>query len=81
MPKETFFNLEEHKKKTIIDAAKKEFTENELHKARVSNIIKEAAEELRSLYETGKLNFPTILVNEKKLRNPTDKELIKWTQN
>jgi arsenate reductase-like glutaredoxin family protein len=42
--------------------------------------IKEAAEELRSLYETGKLNFPTILVNEKKLRNPTEEELIKWTE-
>jgi arsenate reductase-like glutaredoxin family protein len=41
---------------------------------------KEAAEELRSLYETGKLNFPTILVNEKKLRNPTEEELIKWTE-
>ena len=51
MPKETFFNLEEQKKKTIIDAAKKEFTENELHKARVSNIIKEAKIPRGSFYQ------------------------------
>ncbi len=51
MPKETFFNLEETKKKVIIDAAKKEFTENELHKARVSNIIKEAGIPRGSFYQ------------------------------
>ena len=51
MPKETFFNLEEHKKATIIEAAKKEFTENELHKARVSNIIKEAGIPRGSFYQ------------------------------
>jgi arsenate reductase-like glutaredoxin family protein len=37
------------------------------------------AEELRNLYECRKLNFPTIIVGDKRLRNPTDKELIKWT--
>ena len=36
------------------------------------------AEELRSLYENRKLNFPTITIGKKKLRNPTDKELNKW---
>ncbi|MFK7952446.1 MAG: glutaredoxin family protein [Ekhidna sp.] len=36
------------------------------------------AKELRSLYESGKLNFPTILVGDKKLRNPSDKDLNKW---
>ena len=36
------------------------------------------AEELRSLYENRKLNFPTINIGKKKLRNPTDKELNKW---
>ena len=36
------------------------------------------AEELRDLYENRKLNFPTITIGEKKLRNPSDKELIKW---
>lgn len=36
------------------------------------------AEELRNLYENGKLNFPTITIGKKKLRNPTDKELNKW---
>lgn len=36
------------------------------------------AEELRSLYTNGKLNFPTITINSKKLRNPSDEELSKW---
>ncbi len=38
----------------------------------------EAALELKSLYTTGKLNFPTILVRGKKLRNPRIEELEKW---
>lgn len=36
------------------------------------------AEELRNLYITRKLNFPTIVIKGKKLRNPRDKELEKW---
>lgn len=36
------------------------------------------AEELRSLYTNRKLNFPTITINTKKLRNPSDAELSKW---
>ncbi|WP_111684390.1 glutaredoxin family protein [Winogradskyella tangerina] len=36
------------------------------------------AEELRNLYENRKLNFPTITIGKKKLRNPSDKELLKW---
>lgn len=39
---------------------------------------KDYAEELRNLYENRKLNFPTITIGEKKLRNPSDKDLIKW---
>jgi mycoredoxin len=38
----------------------------------------EYANQLRSLYSTGKLNFPTITINDKKLRNPNDQELLKW---
>lgn len=38
------------------------------------------AEELRRLYENRKLNFPTITIGNKKLRNPTDKELNKWLE-
>lgn len=38
----------------------------------------EHANELRSLYTNGKLNFPTITINSKKLRNPSDDELSKW---
>lgn len=37
-----------------------------------------SAEELRSLYTSGKLNFPTIMLDNKKLRNPSDDELSKW---
>lgn len=36
------------------------------------------AEELRDLYENRKLNFPTITIGKKKLRNPYKEELHKW---
>jgi len=36
------------------------------------------AQELRNLYENRKLNFPTITIGNKKLRNPSEKELQKW---
>ncbi|MDB9721224.1 glutaredoxin family protein [Winogradskyella sp.] len=36
------------------------------------------AKELRVLYGNGKLNFPTLTLGNKKLRNPTKKELTKW---
>ena len=36
------------------------------------------AEELRNLYINQKLNFPTITIGTKKLRNPSDKDLQKW---
>ena len=36
------------------------------------------AKELRGLYNNGKLNFPTITIGEKKLRNPSEKTLIHW---
>ena len=36
------------------------------------------AEALRGLYENGKLNFPTITIGKKKLRNPKKEALIKW---
>ena len=36
------------------------------------------AEELRDLYENRKLNFPTITIGKKKLRNPDKEELEKW---
>ncbi len=38
------------------------------------------AEELKNLYENRKLNFPTITIGEKKLRNPSDKDLKKWIE-
>ena len=36
------------------------------------------AEELRCLYESRKLNFPTVTIGAKKLRNPSDEALEKW---
>ena len=42
------------------------------------NKNKTFAEELRNLYTTRKLNFPTITIFDKKLRNPSDKDLQKW---
>lgn len=36
------------------------------------------ADELRGFFENGKLNFPTITIGDKKLRNPSDNELNKW---
>ncbi|MEM7086715.1 MAG: N-acetyltransferase [Bacteroidota bacterium] len=41
-------------------------------------INEDHAVELRGLYENGKLNFPTITIGAKKLRNPTQEELDKW---
>lgn len=38
------------------------------------------AEALRDLYENRKLNFPTLTIGEKKLRNPSDKDLKKWIE-
>lgn len=36
------------------------------------------ANSLRNLYTNGKLHFPTITIDDKRLRNPSDHELIKW---
>ncbi len=38
------------------------------------------AEALRNLYENRKLNFPTITIGAKKLRNPSDTDLKKWIE-
>jgi arsenate reductase-like glutaredoxin family protein len=38
----------------------------------------ESATKLRNLYENRNLNFPTIIIDHKKSRNPSDKELQKW---
>ena len=43
----------------------------------VENNAKNAAE-LRTLYKNRRLNFPTITIGDKKLRNPSDIELQKW---
>jgi mycoredoxin len=35
---------------------------------------------LRNFYENRKLNFPTITIRKKKLRNPSEKALLKWIE-
>ena len=51
MPKDTFFNLDSEKREKIIKAAKAEFLDNPLRKARVSNIVMEAAIPRGSFYQ------------------------------
>ena len=51
MPKDTFYHLNIEKKERIINAAKKEFSANLLHKSRVSNIIEEAQIPRGSFYQ------------------------------
>ncbi|KPU26367.1 TetR family transcriptional regulator [Caloranaerobacter sp. TR13] len=51
MPKQTFFNLPEDKKKKIIDAARKEFSRVPIYEASISNIIKNANIPRGSFYQ------------------------------
>ena len=51
MPKETFFNLPIEKRQKILSAARDEFTENDLYRSRVSNIIKNAGIPRGSFYQ------------------------------
>lgn len=51
MPKQTFFNLPESKKKKIIDAARKEFSRVPIYEASISNIIKNANIPRGSFYQ------------------------------
>lgn len=51
MPKITFFNLPDDKRKTLISAAKKEFARVPLYQASISNIIKDAKIPRGSFYQ------------------------------
>ena len=51
MPKQTFFNLPEDKRNTLIEAAEKEFSKVPLMKASISNIIKMAGIPRGSFYQ------------------------------
>lgn len=51
MPKSTFFNLDDDKRRKIVAAAKAEFLDNPLRKARVSNIVTEAGIPRGSFYQ------------------------------
>lgn len=51
MPKQTFFNLPDQKRKTLIQAAKKEFARAPYSEASIANIIKEAAIPRGSFYQ------------------------------
>lgn len=51
MPNETFFNLSTEKQKRILEAAKKEFSQNPLKDASIANIVKEAEISRGSFYQ------------------------------
>ncbi len=51
LPKQTFFNLPEHKRKTLIEAAEKEFIRVPLFEASIANIIKTAGIPRGSFYQ------------------------------
>ncbi|QDX94205.1 TetR/AcrR family transcriptional regulator [Brevibacillus laterosporus] len=51
MPKQTFFNLPNNKKETLINAAMKEFSRAPLFEASISNIIKDAGIPRGSFYQ------------------------------
>lgn len=51
MPKETFFNLDEKKRKKIFEVALKEFAINDYNSASINNIVKEAGISKGSMYQ------------------------------
>lgn len=51
MPKQTFFNLSEEKKQTLIQAGKNEFSRVSLAEASIANIVKEAKIPRGSFYQ------------------------------
>src|SRR5699024_12161721 len=51
LPKQTFFNLAEEKRETLIQAAKKEFSRGSLYEASIANIVKEADIPRGSFYQ------------------------------
>ncbi|HLR71545.1 MAG TPA: TetR/AcrR family transcriptional regulator, partial [Pseudogracilibacillus sp.] len=51
MPKQTFFNLPEEKRDTLIHAAKNEFSRVSLYEASIANIVKEAEIPRGSFYQ------------------------------
>lgn len=51
MPKQTFFNLPEEKRETLIQAARKEFSRVPLYEASIANIVKEAEIPRGSFYQ------------------------------
>lgn len=51
MPKQTFFNLPEDKRQTLINAAEKEFSRVPLFQASISNIVKSACIPRGSFYQ------------------------------
>jgi AcrR family transcriptional regulator len=67
LPKSTFFNLAESKRKILIEAAEKEFARVPLHEASISNIVKEAGIPRGSFYQyfENKDDFYFYLLDEK----------------
>src|SRR5690625_786380 len=71
MPKQTFFDLPQNKRDTLIQAAVKEFSRVPLHEASIANIVKEAEIPRGSFYQyfEGKEDLYYYLLNETSKRN------------
>lgn len=67
MPKQTFFNLPEQKRKTLLEAAEKEFTRVPVFEASIANIIRMAKIPRGSFYQyfTDKEDLYFYLLDEK----------------
>ena len=69
MPKDTFFNLADEKRKKIINEALKEFEENDFESASINQIV------IRSEISKGSF-LSSILFKENSLYNGTERNMI-----
>ncbi|WP_102026254.1 TetR/AcrR family transcriptional regulator [Salirhabdus sp. Marseille-P4669] len=71
MPKQTFYNLPEHKKQVLLEALEKEFSRVPLYEASISNIVKSAEIPRGSFYQyfTDKEDAYFFLLNEQAERS------------
>lgn len=82
MPKDTFLNLSEEKKKKIINAAKKEFSRVPLEEASIKNIVEEAEIARGSFYqyfESKEDLLKYIIMQDTESKNKEIADLLKET--
>lgn len=78
MPKQTFFNLPEDKKKKIINAARKEFSRVPIYEASISNIIKDANIPRGSFYQYFENKEDIFFLVLKDFRNMNERKFKKF---